>query len=198
MTKIIGLTGGIGSGKSTIARFFEKAGLPIYLADDAGKVVMQERSIIQAIATVFGEAIIENGTIHRQKLAQIVFNDPEQLQKLNRIVHPAVKKHFEKWLQLHKQSPYVLYEAAILFETEKYKYCDYVITVVAPSEARIARVLKRDQTSKDLVLQRMNAQWTDEQRIPKSDFVIQNDDLKTAEAQVDEILKKLEIKQKHP
>ena len=97
MTKIIGLTGGIGSGKSTIARFFEKAGFPIYLADDAGKVVMQEPSIIQAIATVFGEAIIENGTIHRQKLAQIVFNDPEQLQKLNRIVHPAVKKHFEKW-----------------------------------------------------------------------------------------------------
>lgn len=195
MTKIIGLTGGIGSGKSTIAKFFEKAGLPIYLADEAGKIVMQEESIILAIAAVFGDEILENGMIQRQKLAQIVFNDPEQLQKLNRIVHPAVKKHFDNWLFQKKDCSFILYEAAILFETGKYKDCDYVITVHASKESRIARVIKRDQTTKEEVLKRINAQWTDDQRISLSDFVIQNDNLELAKAQVAEILKILEIKQ---
>ncbi|MBC5862700.1 dephospho-CoA kinase [Flavobacterium turcicum] len=198
MTKIIGLTGGIGSGKSTIATYFKEAGVPIYLADDAGKKVMQNPDIIAAVADVFGSGVVENGIINRQKLASIVFNESQQLQKLNRIVHPAVKKHFDNWLLEQKHFPYVLYEAAILFESGKYKECDCVITVIASTEARIARVMQRDQTSRELVLQRMNSQWTDGQRIPLSDFVIENDDLELAKAQVTKILKILEIKQKQP
>ncbi|MCF6141994.1 dephospho-CoA kinase [Flavobacterium sp. K77] len=198
MTKIIGLTGGIGSGKSTIATYFKEAGVPIYLADDAGKKVMQNPDIIVAIADVFGSGVVENDIINRQKLASIVFNESQQLQKLNRIVHPAVKKHFDNWLLEQKHFPYVLYEAAILFESGKYKECDCVITVIASTEARIARVIQRDQTSRELVLQRMNSQWTDGQRIPLSDFVIENDDLELAKVQVTKILKILEIKQKQP
>ncbi|MBQ0908884.1 dephospho-CoA kinase [Flavobacterium sp. F-328] len=196
MTKIIGLTGGIGSGKSTIATYFKEAGIPIYLADDAGREVMQDPSIIAAIVDVFGTSIIENGVINRQKLAAIVFNESQQLQKLNRIVHPAVKKHFDNWLLKQKHFPYVLYEAAILFESGKYKECDCVITVIASLEARIARVVERDQTTRELVLQRINAQWADDQRIPLSDFVIENDDLDLAKVQIAKILKILEIKQK--
>ena len=143
-------------------------------------------------------SIVENGIINRQKLAAIVFNESQQLQKLNRIVHPAVKKHFDNWLLEQKDFPYVLYEAAILFESGKYKECDCVITVIASTESRIARVIQRDQTSRELVLQRMNSQWTDDQRIPLSDFVIENDDLELAKVQVTKILKILEIKQKQP
>jgi dephospho-CoA kinase len=197
MTKIIGLTGGIGSGKTTIAKYFQSFGIPVYIADDEAKNIMQSSEIIAAIKNTFGEAIFEHGTLNREKLANIVFNEPEKLELLNNIVHPAVKKHFEHWLLQYKKIHYVIYEAAILFESGGYKNCDFIITVTAPVDTRIQRVVERDKTTRELVLKRINAQWTDEKRISKSDFVIENISLENAKLEVYRILKILKIKQKH-
>ncbi|MEN2403067.1 dephospho-CoA kinase [Flavobacterium sp. MC2016-06] len=195
MTKVIGLTGGIGSGKTTIANYFNKMGVPVYIADDAAKKVMQSESIIREIKTAFGESLFENNILNRAKLAAIVFNDSEKLAALNAIVHPAVKKDFESWLLEKKEYDYVMYEAAILFESGRYKDCDVIINVTAPEEVRIERVLKRDKTTKEQVLSRIKMQWNDEKRISNSNFVINNDNLKIAEEEVVKILKILDIKQ---
>ncbi len=196
MTKIIGLTGGIGSGKTTIANYFHSFGIPLYIADDEARKLMQSQKIINAIKTVFGDGIFEKETLNRAKLAEIVFNEPEKLQKLNAIIHPAVKSDFKEWLLQNKNAAFIIYEAAILFESGNYANCDYIITVVAPINTRIERVMKRDKTTRELIIKRMEAQWTDEQRISKSDFVIENEDLKKAKQKVEEILKILKIKQK--
>ncbi|MDI6047131.1 dephospho-CoA kinase [Flavobacterium yafengii] len=196
MTKIIGLTGGIGSGKTTIANYFKSFGIPVYIADDEARKIMQSSEITEAIKNVFGDIIFENEKLNREKLAKIVFNNPEKLEKLNKIVHPAVKKHFEQWLLQHTAAPYVIYEAAILFESGSYKNCDLIITVTAPVESRIQRVIERDKTTRELVLKRINAQWTDEQRISKSDFIIENTSIETTKLEVVKILKILKIRQK--
>jgi dephospho-CoA kinase len=195
MTKIIGLTGGIGSGKTTIANYFKSFGIPLYIADDEARKIMQSSEITEAIKNVFGDTVFENGKLNREELAKIVFNNPEKLEKLNKIVHPAVKKHFEQWLLQHAAAPYVIYEAAILFESGSYKNCDLIITVTAPVESRIQRVIERDKTTRELVLKRINAQWTDEQRISKSDFIIENTSIETTKLEVVKILKILKIKQ---
>lgn len=196
MTKIIGLTGGIGSGKTTVANYFKSYGIPVYIADDEARKIMQSTDIMEAIKDLFGADVFENETLNREKLAKIVFNNPESLEKLNGIVHPAVKKHFEQWLLQNLEAPYVIYEAAILFESGRYKDCDIIITVTAPIESRIQRVIKRDKTTRELVLKRINAQWTDEKRISKSDFVIENIAIEPTKLEIDRILKILKIKQK--
>lgn len=195
MTKIIGLTGGIGSGKTTITSFFKEMGVPVYIADDEAKKVMKSVDIINEIKNTFGESIFENNILNRAKLAAIVFNDKEKLSKLNSIVHPAVKKDFQFWLSQNKDHQFVVYEAAILFESGKYKEFDYIITVTAPEEVRIERVMKRDNATRDQVLERMNMQWDDEKRISLSNFVINNTNLKIAKEEVVKILKILNIKQ---
>ncbi|MDI5888252.1 dephospho-CoA kinase [Flavobacterium yafengii] len=195
MTKIIGLTGGIGSGKTTIANYFKSFGIPVYIADEEARKIMQSLEIISAIKNVFGDTVFQNEKLNREELAKIVFNNPEKLEKLNNIVHPAVKKHFEQWLLQHTAAPYVIYEAAILFESGSYKNCDLIITVTAPIESRIKRVVERDKTTRELVLKRINAQWTDEQRISKSDFIIENTSMETTKLEVVKILKILKIKQ---
>ena len=195
MTKIIGLTGGIGSGKSTIAEFFKEFGVPVYIADDHAKKLMQTSKILESIKNVFGNGIFENEILNRAKLAAIVFNDSNELSKLNEIIHPAVKKDFEKWIVSNKQHSYVIYEAAILFESGRYKDCDIIITVIAPEEIRIQRVIKRDKATREQVLSRIKMQWKDEERILKSDFIINNENLKIAKEEVLKILKILNIKQ---
>ncbi len=195
MVKVIGLTGGIGSGKTTIANFFKEKGVPVYIADDEAKKVMQSIEIIDQIKSVFGETLFENNILNRAKLAEIVFNNADKLAQLNAIVHPAVKKDFENWLQQHKNDQYVVYEAAILFESGRYKECDYIVTVTAPIEVRIERVMKRDNTTREQVLSRMEMQWNDEKRISLSNFVINNSNLKIANEEVVKILKILNIKQ---
>jgi len=195
MTKIIGLTGGIGSGKTTIANHFQSSGIPVYIADDEARKIMQTAEVINAIKEAFGETLFEGVVLKRDKLAEIVFNDPEKLQQLNEIVHPAVKRHFKQWLLDHKDFPIVIYEAAILFESGNYKNFDLIITVTAPLESRIQRVIERDNTTREQVLGRINSQWTDEQRVSKSDFVIENIDIEIARRKTDEILKILKIKQ---
>ncbi len=195
MTKIIGLTGGIGSGKTTIAGYFKEIGIPVYIADDEAKKIMQSKFVIEEIKKGFGHFLFENDVLNRARLAEIVFNDSKKLDQLNAIVHPAVKNDFELWLQNNKNHDYVIYEAAILFESGRYKDCDIVITVTAPEEVRIQRVLKRDKTTREQVLSRMKMQWKDEERISKSNFVILNEDLKIAREEVVKILKILDIKQ---
>lgn len=189
MTKIIGLTGGIGSGKTTIANHFRTAGIPVYIADDEARTLMQSSEIIEEIQNVFGTTVFDNGILNRQKLAEIVFNNPEKLKLLNGIIHPAVKKHFDYWISNHKENPFVIYEAAILFESGSYKNCNKIITVTAPLEARIQRVVLRDNTTRENVLKRINMQWDDNQRIAKSDFVVENIDPKITESEVGKILK---------
>lgn len=191
MTKIIGLTGGIGSGKSTIAKHIASLGIPVYIADDEAKKLMNSSEIITQIKSSFGSEVISNDKINREALAKIVFQNPEKLKTLNSIIHPAVKLHFDNWLQSQKNHPFVVKEAAILFESGSYKDCDIIITVSAPIEERINRVMKRDKSSKKTILNRINNQWTDEQRISKSDYVITNITLKEALKQTEEILKLL-------
>ena len=188
MTKIIGLTGGIGSGKTMIAEYIKSLGIPVYIADDEARELMSTDKVIQAISAAFGNEVVDNGILNRDKLAQIVFNNPEKLQKLNSIVHPEVKKHFDTWVEKHKNSPFLVKEAAILFESGSNKYCDAVITVTAPIETRLQRVIERDKTDRESVLKRMQNQWTDEQRIAKSDYVIHNISVDVAKKQVNEIL----------
>jgi len=195
MSKIIGLTGGIGSGKTTIANYLASLAIPVYIADDAGKKVMQQQEIIEAIQEKFGFDIVENNQLNRAKLAEIVFNNPEQLKALNAIVHPAVKKDFKNWLKQHADSPFVVYESAILFESGSYANFDIILTVTAPLETRISRVLERDNSNREQVMNRINAQWTDEQRIAKSDFIIENIDINLAKAKIDDFLKILSINQ---
>ena len=187
MTKIIGLTGGIGSGKTTIANYFKSLGIPVYIADDAAKEVMKLPEIIVSIKAAFGEEIFDANILNSEKLSKIVFNNPEKLNLLNKIVHPVVKLHFEKWLLSHKNNPFIIKEAAILFESGSYKYCDKIITVVAPLENRLKRVMERDKITREDVLIRIKNQWSDEQKISKSDFVINNTTLQEAEKQVNEI-----------
>lgn len=193
MAKVIGLTGGIGSGKSTIAKYLVSLGYPVYVADDAGRKVMQFPEVIQAIKEKFGTAIFNNQQLNRAALAKIVFEHPEKLQELNAIVHPAVRNDFKKWLEENQDSPYVFYESAILFESGSYTNFDKIITVTAPLETRIDRVLKRDSTDREQLLKRIKAQWTDEERIVKSDFVIENLDIDLAKLKMDEFLKILTI-----
>ena len=191
MAKIIGLTGGIGSGKTMVAEYIKSLGIPVYIADDEARELMVNDKVIMAISTEFGQEILDNGTLNRDKLAQIVFNNPKKLQKLNSIVHPEVKKHFDEWVEKHKNYPFVVKEAAILFESGSNNYCDAVITITSPLKTRLQRVMKRDKTDRESVLKRMQNQWTDQQRIAKSDYVIHNVSIEATKKQVDEILKLL-------
>tara|TARA_R110002126_G_scaffold83894_2_gene204380 strand:- start:2672 stop:3268 length:597 start_codon:yes stop_codon:yes gene_type:complete len=195
MAKIIGLTGGIGSGKTTIANFFAEEGIPVYIADAEAKAIMETQEIHNAIRELFGTSVFTNNSLDRAKLAEIVFNDPAMLVKLNSIVHPAVRKHFKEWVAANANKELVLYESAILFESGHYKEFDIIIAVIAPLESRIARVLERDTTSRDQVMSRVKAQWGDDERVAKSDFVIENINIKDTKLKVMDILKILKIKQ---
>jgi len=196
MTKIIGLTGGIGSGKTTIANHFRSLGIPVYIADDEARTIMQSAEVIDAIKETFGSTIFEGNILNRAKLAEVVFSSADKLKLLNAIIHPAVKHDFKEWLSKQNDLPLVVYEAAILFESGNYKDFDYIITVYAPIESRIQRVIHRDGATREQVLKRINAQWTDEQRLSKSDFGIENIDSEIAKRKTEEILKILKIRQK--
>ncbi len=185
MKKIIGLTGGIGSGKSTVALYFEELGVPVYIADDVAKQVLKYPETARKIVQVFGEVSNKDG-IDRKKLAQIVFDDPEKLKQLNAIVHPAVHNHFNDWIKL-QDANFVIKEAAILFESGSYKDCDKIISVSAATEVRIERVMSRDNVTREQVLQRMQHQLTDNERNKRSDFVIFNEDLILTKLQVSQI-----------
>ena len=184
---VVGLTGGIGSGKSTIAKAFAALGIAVFNSDEQAKALIANNAQVkERIIAAFGEEAYQNGEYNRAYIAQIVFNNPEKLAILNNIVHPALAKYFNQWAK-KQTSPYVLKEAAILFESGSYKDCDYIITVTAPEEVRIARVMARDHCTEAQVRARMAQQWSDAQRIALSNAVIENIDLESAKEQVKRI-----------
>lgn len=190
--KKVGITGGIGSGKSTACKVFRVLGIPVFEADHVARQLMNsDKNVRFQLIHLFGEAVyLPDQTIDRKLLAGIVFNNPSLLAQLNTIVHPAVINAFENWV-LYQHSPYILHEAAILFESGFYKMMDLTITVATNEEERIQRVMKRDGTSEEQVRQRIQNQWTDEQRIKLADFVIGNNDNELIIPQIVEIDKKL-------
>ncbi|EZH72073.1 dephospho-CoA kinase [Aquimarina atlantica] len=189
--KVVGLTGGIGSGKSTVAKMFEQLGVAVYIADIEAKRLMNEDELVkkQIIALLGNDSYI-NEELNRSYIANVVFNDSSKLLQLNAIVHPAVANHFDCWKSKQKGN-YVVKEAAILFENEGHKQCDYTILVSAPIETRIERVLKRDKTTREDILSRMNNQWEDARKIPLADFIIYNENIKDTENQVHIIHKEI-------
>ncbi len=193
-TKIIGLTGGMGSGKSTIATHLISKGIPVFVSDTEAKKVMEFPEVISKIVATLGiEILNQDKTINREKLSEIVFNNPEKLKLLNSIVHPEVKKHYEKWIHDHNNYLFVVKETAILFESGSYKDCDIIITITAPLEKRIERIIKRDHTTRSKIIARINNQISDEERISKSDYTIDNSDIEIAKTRIDEILKIITI-----
>lgn len=188
----VGITGGIGSGKSTVCKVFKVLGIPVFEADSVGKQLMNTDAEIHArLVNLFGLSVyLPDQTIDRKYLSGIVFNNPSLLTKLNAIVHPAILNAFDIWCQ-NQQSPYILQEAAILFESGFYKMVDKTIVVVTDEAERIQRVMKRDKTSEEQVRQRIQNQWTDEQRIKLADFVIGNNDNELIIPQIVEIDKKI-------
>jgi len=173
----IGLTGGIGSGKTTVAKIFETLGVPVYYADDVAKQLMQEDNVLkQSIINIFGkDSYTTDGKLNRSYLSSTVFSNPHQLERLNAIVHPATIQHAEQWMQ-QQQAPYVIKEAALIFESGSQSILDYVIGVYAPQALRIQRTIKRDNIDKDKVLQRMQNQIDENIKMRLCDRVIQNDD----------------------
>ncbi len=187
----VGLTGGIGSGKTTVANFFIELGVPVYFADyEAKKLMNSSADIKNKLILEFGEKTYQNGELNRKYLASIVFNDTNKLNIINGIVHPAVANHFAKWIKKQK-SNYIIQENAILFENTTSSIFDYIIIVTSSIEVRIERILKRDSNSKNDILSRMKNQWDDVKKIGLSDFVIHNIDLADTKKQVGQIHKKL-------
>jgi len=172
----IGLTGGIGSGKTTVAKIFKQFGIPIYLSDDRAKDLMLENeSLRKSLIDLFGEQAYIDGLLNRAYIASKVFTNKEALNKLNALVHPVLQKDFEAW-STAQQSPYIIKEAAILFESGANEGLDKVILVEAPKELKISRVVQRDGFERSDVIARMNKQWSDEQKREHSDHVIVNDE----------------------
>lgn len=182
--KIVGLTGGIGSGKTTVAKLFIALGVPVYFADDEAKQLMATSKIIKRhLIQLLGKKAYSDKGINRAYIAKKIFTDPELLANVNRIVHPKVASHFKRWVK--KQSgPYCIKEAAILFETGSYKNCDVTVLITAPKTVRLKRVLTRDGVTKEDVLNRMDNQWSDEKKKTLADFSIENINLETVKKEV--------------
>ncbi|MBW2961182.1 dephospho-CoA kinase [Mesonia aestuariivivens] len=182
---IVGLTGGIGSGKTTVAKMFEALQVPIYVADERAKYLMENSETIhQELIQLFGKEVLDKKKLPNRKfIASKVFHDKKLLDQLNTIIHPRVAKDFNSWL-LKQTSTYVIYEAAIIFEKNIQNRFDYVILVTAPKEQKIKRVLKRDNATEGEVKARMNNQLADIEKIKLANFVIDNTDLKVTKQHV--------------
>ena len=187
MIATVGLTGGIGSGKTTIANLFAlHFSIPTYIADTKAKeLVANNKQLQQEIVALLGEEAFVEGRYNTAFVAQEVFSNKEKLDKLNAIIHPYVQQDFLQWKQ-SQQAPYVIKEAAILFESGSYRDCDFIIMVTAPLEERIKRVMLRDKIDRETVEKRIKNQWNDEKKIELSTFVIEN-------REIDKNLDKIEI-----
>ena len=180
----IGLTGGIGSGKTTVCMIFKTLGVPVYDADTQAKQLMNtDPELKTLLQEYFGNDIYRNGMLDRRRLADIIFNDRTALEKVNSWVHPAVARDFEQWCT-RQTSPYVLEEAAIIFESNIAHRFEKTILVTAPDTVRIERVCARDHVSPEMVRERMAHQWSEEKKITMADYVIYNDDMQLLTPQV--------------
>ncbi|MFB1040843.1 MAG: dephospho-CoA kinase [Polaribacter sp.] len=173
---IVGLTGGIGSGKTTVAEVFKKLDtVAVYIADIEARKIMNSSDVIRAqLSQAFGKETYKNNKLNRQYLANTVFESEEKLTILNNIVHPEVKKHFLDFATRNTHKAYVLYESAILFESNSSQQCDFVISVFLDKEERIKRVLDRDKTTEKEVLSRINSQWKEDKKLLSSNYIIFN------------------------
>jgi len=174
----IGITGGIGSGKTTVCKVFELLGIPIFYADTVAKSIMHTDPVLknEILKTFGGKSYLIDGELNRHYISSIVFNNESALNKLNALVHPAVFRAFDKWLINHSEAPYIIKEAALLFETESYKMCDLSVLVVSPEVSRIRRVIARDGISHDEILLRMKRQLSDEQKKKMANYILVNDE----------------------
>jgi dephospho-CoA kinase len=189
MTKIIGLTGGIGSGKTTVSKMFEHLGVSIYNSDLEAKKIMQMPELIVLLKNNFGNSFFENDILNRSKLADLVFKNSEKLKELNAIVHPFVKKDFMIWVKNNNDQKFIIKESAILFESKINIDCDKIITVVSPLSLRMKRIAARDNLGFHEIVKRINNQLSDEKKVENSDFVIENTDLEMTKCQVLKIFK---------
>jgi dephospho-CoA kinase len=172
----LGVTGGIGSGKTTVCKVFKVLGVPVFMADDVARELMNtDISVLKKLNDITGRNLYPDGYLDRKVLAQMIFNDNTLLEKVNSVVHPLVFSEFEKWSSL-QDKPYVIMEAAILFESHADKIVDRVVSISAPIEERIARVMGRSELSRTQVLERVNNQIEDEERNQRSYYVINNSD----------------------
>lgn len=188
---IVGLTGGIGTGKSTIAGMFKDLGVPIYDSDSEAKRLMSSSiELKSAIIKLLGKRAYAGKTLNRSFIASRVFKNPETLQELNKIVHPAVKEDFIKWAK-NQQSPYVIQETALIFENGSQDQYDYVILITAPTDLRIHRVMGRDGVTQEEVLGRMKNQFEDPEKLALAQFHIDNIDLETTQKEVVKLHKRL-------
>ena len=188
----IGITGGIGSGKTTVCKVFELLGVPVFYADSVAKEIMiSDDELVDGIKATFGgSSYFPDNSLNRKHLSDIVFNNPEQLRKLNALVHPAVFRAFDKWMaSLPPETPYVLKEAALLFESGSYRMCDKTLMVIAPEAIRIDRVMMRDGVTAEQVRLRMDQQWSEEKKLHLADFEIHNSSNKSIIEQVLELHK---------
>lgn len=191
--KIVGLTGGIGSGKTTVAAMFSELGVPVYIADIEARALTNRSKVIRRkIIELLGSKSYKDQELDRDYVAGIVFKDPEKLEALNSIIHPRVARHFKKWVAKQK-AVYCIKEAAILFENGGYKQCDATILVIAPLEIRVSRVLQRDKTTKEAIQERINAQWTDAKKIKLATYCIENIVLDTTRKEVKKLHRKLSL-----
>ena len=190
--KIIGLTGGIGTGKTTIAKVFECLDVPVYFSDDRAKELYLLPELKARIISLLGNgAYNDSGSLNREFISSQVFVDSVKLEKLNAIIHPAVKEDFKSWQSKYFKKNFVIKESALLFETGLYKECDHTILVTSPMELRINRIQQRDQKGREEVMRRINAQWPEEKKIPLCSFLIRNDEMDSVIEQVLAIYKEL-------
>lgn len=189
--KIVGLTGGIGSGKTTVATMFKNLGVPVYIADvEAKKLTNSSKIIRRKLTELLGEDTYKANEINKEYVANCIFNDTELLKKVNAIIHPKVRAHFKRWVKKQK-GPYCIKEAAILFENGEYKDCDFTILITAPREVKIERLLERDNTTVENIAARMKNQWSDNRKTKLADAVIENINLEKTKKIVQKLHKKL-------
>jgi dephospho-CoA kinase len=173
----VGITGGIGSGKTTVCRIFETLGVPVYYADaEAKRLYIENIALKNLLLDTYGPQVMNNGAINKAFLRSVAFGSAEEAEKLNRLVHPFVFEHYEKWCLEHKDRAYTLKEAAILFESGSYKRVHKAIGVLAPEELRIQRVINRDQSTREDVLKRIKKQWPQEKIETLCHYTIHNDE----------------------
>ena len=189
---IVGLTGGIGSGKTIVSQLFKTLGCVIYNSDNRAKDLYFNSEVKQQVISLLGQEVYtNNGELNKVSISQIVFSDDNKLKQLNAIIHPAVKKDFDLFVKSYPSNTLIIKESALLFEENLYLNCDATILVTAPIELKIERIIKRNSLSKTEIEKRMLTQWADEQKIPLADFVIVNDEKQAIVPQVVAIFNKL-------
>lgn len=191
----LGITGGIGSGKSVVSHLLEVMGVPVYIADiESKRLTVTDPQIRQELINLLGEEVFQNGELNKPFLANYLFSNPEHAQNINNIIHPKVKDDFCRWAEAHKHHPIIAMEAAILIETGFAEQVDYIVMVYAPTELRVKRAMKRDASSKEAIIKRIQSQMSDEEKKTKAHYTILNDNTQSIISQVERLLNTLHAK----